>query len=127
PTRFFSCWRLIGVPGESQIRRGDSWQARVLLPHPDPVDQQVDRVVVQDGGTAALGDAPGRHDRVQVLLAGVAQVDAAIVIVVAEKPEPVLVVQRRPFTALAERPWHWAQLFSKTCGALSYTPNGFGT
>src|SRR5438132_12006468 len=83
PIKFLSCWRLIGVPGESQIRRSDSWTARVLLPHPDPMDQQVD--VVVDRLREQLVDTPRRHDGALVFFARVAQVDAAVVIVIVEE------------------------------------------
>src|SRR4029077_10334278 len=47
-------------------------------------------------------DAPRGHDRALVFLAGVAQVDAAVVIVVIEEAQPVLVIERRPLAALAD-------------------------
>src|SRR5438132_11922308 len=98
PVEFLSWWRLIGVPGASQIRRGDSWLTRVLLPHSDPVHQQVD--VVVDRLREQFVGAPRRHDRALVFLARVAQVDAAVVIIVVEEAQPVLVVQGRTLTAL---------------------------
>src|SRR5438105_6736776 len=102
PMRFLSCCRLIGVPGASKIRRGGSWQARVLLPHPDPVHQQID--VVVDRGRQQLLGPPGRHDRPQVLLAGIPQVDATVVVVVAEEAKSVLVVEGRSLATLTQRP-----------------------
>src|SRR6202022_3845498 len=81
---------------------GVSWLARVLLPHPDPVDQQIDIVVGRLG--KELVDAPRRHDRPLVFLARVAQEDAAVVIVVVEEAQPVLVVEWRPLAALTRRP-----------------------
>src|SRR5207253_8422442 len=102
PIKFLSCWRLIGVPGESQIRGGDSWTARVLLPHPDPVDQQVD--VGVDRLREQLVGAPRRHDRALVFFARVAQVDTAVVVVVVEEAQPVLVIQRRALAPLTRRP-----------------------
>src|SRR3982074_2858043 len=97
PIVFLSCWRLIGVPGESSIRRGESWPARVLLPHANPMDQQVDVVIDRRG--QQLVRAPGRHDRAFVFLAGITQVNAPVVVVIVEETEAVLVVERRPLSA----------------------------
>src|SRR5207244_3560574 len=60
----------------------------------------------------------GWHDRAKVLLDSVAQVNAAIVVVVAEKSQPVLVVQRRPFTAFTERPMALGAIILKNLGSL---------
>src|ERR1700730_14852209 len=91
-----------------------SWQRGVLLPMADELNQDVDlrlvehrrgdrHLLVASGIVREVGSDPtpvGHHAAV-VLEVREAVLDAALVIVLVEETEPVLVVQRRPDSPLA--------------------------
>src|SRR5579864_8068248 len=92
-----------------------SWKGVVVLPVADELDQDVDlrraqhgRRVLHDSRTARVGrrivvrcnPTPVGHDAAVVLEVGETVLDAAIVIVLVEVTETVLVVERRTGSAL---------------------------
>src|ERR1700726_3254366 len=87
-----------------------SWKGVVVLPLADELDEDIDLGLGQhrrrvhngagpgrvDLGVVVAGDpAPVGHDAAEVLEAGEAVLDAAVVVVLVEVPETVLVVERR--------------------------------
>src|ERR1700686_3473915 len=96
-----------------------SWKRVVVLPLADELDEEIDlrlaehrRVVHNRAGPGRVGlrvvvggdPAPVGHDAAEVLEAGESVLDAAVVVVLVEVPEPVLVVERRTRATLTLSP-----------------------
>src|SRR5438552_566366 len=112
-----STTNMIVVPTRSRtnVRRFMSvcsWKCRVVLPVANELDEGLDLRVAEDpagqghrlvtGGIVRVvgrDRAPVRHHAAVVLEVGEPIIDAAVVVVFVEEPEPVLVVQRRPDVA----------------------------